>query len=262
MAAVVVSGPTRAIWLYDFSRGTLTPLPTPEGSSQAPIWTPDGKRITYRGTRTGFRNIFWKTIDGTSPEEHLTTREDTNQTPGSWSPDGWLAFTDPDPATGWDISVLRPGPNAKPQRFLATTFDEGNPRFSPDGRWTAYVSNKSGQAEIYVRSFPGPGQEWVISTDGGTEPVWSPKGRELFYVNGDKMMAVDIATTPAFVAGTPRVLFEGVYEPSPTGPAGFDVSRDGRRFLRVQTVGAQPPTDRINVVLNWFEELKRLVPTN
>jgi Tol biopolymer transport system component len=261
-AAVVISGPTRAIWLYDFSRGTLTPLPTPEGSSQAPIWTPDGKRITYRGTRTGFRNLFWKAVDGTSPEERLTTKEDASQTPGSWSPDGWLAFTDPDPATGGDISILRAGANAKPQRFLASTFEEASPRFSPDGRWMAYVSDKSGQAEIYVRPFPGPGQESLISTEGGIEPVWAPSGRELFYIDGDKMMAVDIATTPALVAGSPHVLFEGAYEPTLTGPVGFDVSRDGQRFLRVQTVGAQPPTDRIHVVLNWFEELKRLVPTN
>ena len=100
----------------------------------------------------------------------------------------------------------------KAQPFLRTPFNEAAPRFSPDGRWLAYISDESGRYEIYVQPYPGPGGKWQISTEGGTEPVWNPNGRELFYRNGDKMMAVDIATQPGFSAGKPRMLFEGQYE--------------------------------------------------
>jgi Tol biopolymer transport system component len=148
------------------------------------------------------------------------------------------------------------------QPFLRTQFDEAAPRFSPDGRWLAYVSDESGRYEIYVQPYPGPGGKWQISTEGGTEPVWNPNGRELFYRSSDKMMAVDIATQSGFAAGTPRILFEGRYEPAPFPVANYDVSRDGQRFLVLKlSEEAQSAPTQINVVLNWFEELKQKVPT-
>ena len=135
--------------------------------------------------------------------------------------------------------------------------------FSPDGRWLAYSSTESGRSEIHLMSYPGPGGKVQISTDGGTEPLWNRNGRELFYRGGNRMMAVDITTQPNFAAGKPRVLFEGQYEASLVSDANYDVSPDGQRFLMLK--GSQTeetaPT-QINVVLNWFEELKRLVPTN
>jgi serine/threonine-protein kinase len=135
------------------------------------------------------------------------------------------------------------------------------PRFSPDGRWLAYVSNESGRYEIYVQPYPGPGGKWQISTEGGTEPAWNYNGRELFYRCGNKMMAADIATQPSFAAGKPRMLFEGPYERSPATSPNYDVSPDGQRFLMLKSAetGESAPT-QINVVLNWFEELKRRVP--
>jgi eukaryotic-like serine/threonine-protein kinase len=112
-----------------------------------------------------------------------------------------------------------------------------------------------------VQPYPGPGGKWQISTEGGTEPVWNPNGRELFYRSGDKMMAVEIATQPSFAAGKPRMLFEGPYEPPPVPIPNYDVSTDGQRFLMLKPseLEAAAPT-QINVVLNWFEELKRRVP--
>jgi serine/threonine protein kinase/Tol biopolymer transport system component len=253
-AVVDIEGGTWGTWIYDFSRTTLTPLST-RGSSQAPIWTPDGKRVAYRGTRTGFRNVFWKAVDSASEEERLTTKEGTSQTPGSFSSDGnWLAFSELSQATGADIWVLRMDDHTS-QPFLATRFAEGNPRFSPDGRWLAYVSDESGRPEIYVQPFPATGDKWPISTDGGTEPVWSRTGRELFYVNGDTLMAVDITTQPTFAARSPRLLFQGRYGLSPTASSGYDVSPDGQRFLRVQATRPEPPATQINVVMNWFTEL-------
>ena len=112
-----------------------------------------------------------------------------------------------------------------------------------------------------MQPYPGPGGKWQISTEGGTEPVWNPNGRELFYRSGNKMMAVDIATQPGFSAGKPRMLFEGPYRPTPVTNPNYDVSPDGQRFLMVKpSEQEQAAPTQINVVLNWFEELKRRVP--
>jgi eukaryotic-like serine/threonine-protein kinase len=261
LAAVDIEGGTFGIWLYDFARATLSPLTTGNGSSQAPRWTADGKRIVYRGTRSGLRSLWWKTVDDTTSEERLTTDE-RPETPGSWSADGkWLVYYAIDPATGSDVWAVPAGGDGKPRVIVKTPFVESHPRLSPDGRWLAYTSDEPGRIEVFVQPFPGPGRRSQISADGGTEPVWSRNGRELFYVNGDKMMAVEITTAPAFTAGTPRVLFEGRYLSSPNEVAGYDVSSDRRRFLRIQPMHPDPPANQIHIVLNWFEELKRLGPT-
>ncbi len=131
--------------------------------------------------------------------------------------------------------------------------------FSPDGRFLAYSSDLAGRNEIYVRPFPGPGRRWPISTNGGGYPVWSWDGREMFYQEGQKIMAVKVATLPDFEAFEPVPLFEGDYIFQ--GPARqWDVSSDGQRFVltHVDTSGAEGP--RIHVVLNWFDELRRLAP--
>jgi Tol biopolymer transport system component len=248
------------IWLYDLSRETLTRLTFEGNVNVNPVWTRDGKRITFTSNKEGPQNLFWQLADGSGGLERLTTSEYVN-TPSSWSPDGQLlAFWEVNAATGWDIWVLRPS-DRKAQPFLRTPFNESVPRFSPDGRWLAYISNESGRYEIYVQPYPGPGGKWQISTEGGTEPAWNPNGKELFYRSGDKMMAVDIATQPGFSAGKPRVLFEGRYEPTPATFPNYDVSPDGQRFLMLKPAEASEaaPT-QINVVLNWFEELKRRVP--
>ena len=113
-----------------------------------------------------------------------------------------------------------------------------------------------------MQPFPGPGGKWQISTEGGTEPVWNPNGKELFYRSADKMMAVDIATQPSFTFGRPRMLFEGPYLPTPATSPNYGVSADGQRFLMLkpaEQAGAAPA--KIVVVQNWFEELKQKVPT-
>jgi Tol biopolymer transport system component len=248
------------VWLYDLSRETLTRF-TFEGTSNGnPIWTPDGKRIAFDSNKEGQHNVFWQLADGSGGLERLTTGE-YFQGPSSWSPDGQLlAFVEINPTTGLDIWVLRMS-DRKAQPFHRTPFTEGTPRFSPDGRWLSYISGESGRFEIYVQPYPGPGGKWQISTEGGTEPVWNPNGRELFYRSGDKMMAVDVATKPSFSAGKPRMLFQGQYAPTVGTAPNYDVSSDGQRFLMVQSseqAGAAPT--QINVVLNWFEELKRRVP--
>ena len=246
------------IWLYDLSRDTLTRL-TFEGSANVdPLWTPDGKRIVFKGSGN---RLFWQSADGSSPAEALTNNElSGNNVPGSWTPDGQvLAFMEINPNTGYDIYTL-PLKNGKPQPFVRTPSIETAPRFSPDGHFIAYASDESGRLEIYVRPYPGPGGKWQVSTEGGSEPVWNPKGRELFYRSGGKMMAVDVTTEGTFSAGKPKVLFEGSYVPTPRSFPDYDVSPDGQRFLMLKATEQAAPT-QINVVLNWFEELKQKVPT-
>jgi serine/threonine-protein kinase len=268
--AVTIDEQGGQVWLYDLSRETLTRLTFEGNRNTDPAWTPDGKRIAFESNKEGPQNLFMQLADGSGGLERLTT-SDYNHFPLSWSPDGQLlAFIEFNPTTGRDIWVLRLGdPSAgsgqvrKAQPFLRTPSDETSPQFSPDGRWLAYASNESGPYEIYVQPYPGPGGKWQISTEGGAEPVWNPNGRELFYRNGDKMMAVDVTTQPSFSVGKPRMLFEGQYQPTPVTFPNYDVSPDGQRFLMLKaSEQEQAAPTQINVVLNWFEELKRRVPAN
>jgi eukaryotic-like serine/threonine-protein kinase len=257
--AVTIEEQEPQVWLYNLSRDTLTRFTFEGNANLSPVWTPDGKRIAFTSSKEGPLNIFWQLADGGGGLERLNTSEYL-QTPSSWSPDGQLlAFFEINPTTGYDIWVLRMG-DRKAQPFLRTPFTEAVPQFSPDGRWLAYVSDESGRSEIYAQPYPGPGGKWQISTDGGTEPVWNRNGRELFYRSGDKMMAVDIATQPGFSAGRPRMLFQGQYVPTPATVPYYDVSSDGQRFLMLKpTEQAGGAPTQINVVLNWFEELRQKV---
>ena len=143
-----------------------------------------------------------------------------------------------------------------------TPFDEKDPEFSPDGRWLAYASKESGRYEVYVQPYPGREKRWIISTDGGTAPVWSADGHELFYrdLTGRKMMAVSFRSEPTVQMGKPRLLFDQEFLPDGdvTGRQ-YDLAPDGQRFLMVRADEGSG-LRQLNIVLNWFEELKRLVP--
>jgi serine/threonine-protein kinase len=259
--AVGITSEESQVWQYDLSRETLTRV-TFEGTVNGyPAWTPDSKRIAFISNKNGPMNIFWQLADGSGGLEQLTTGDEA-KTPNSWSPDGkLLAFNQVTPNSGLNVWVIRMS-DRKAQPFLQAPFNESAPRFSPDGHWLAYVSDESGRYETYVKPYPGPGGKWQISTEGGTEPAWNSNGRELFYRSGDKMMAVDIAAQPSFTAGKPRMLFEGHYQTTPVTYPNYDVSPDGQRFLMLKPIEqAQAAPTQINVVLNWFEELKRRVPT-
>jgi len=179
-------------------------------------------------------------------------------------------FTVTDPKTATDLWVLPVEGNPetrKPRVFLQTPFTEVGGLVSPDGRWVTYRSNESGREEIYVRPFTGGGK-WQISTEGGIAPTWSPKGNELFYRTGpqsEKLMAVDIQAQPTFSASKPRLVFEAprvAVQVLGLGGADYAVSPDGQRFLMVRAREQQQAPTQINVVLNWFEELKQKVPVH
>jgi eukaryotic-like serine/threonine-protein kinase len=252
--AVNVTSDTEQLWTYDLSHGTLTQLTSEQGSSRDAVWTSDSKRVAYRSNKAGRWNLYWRPSDRSGPEERLTS-SDALHIPDSFSPDGQLlAFTEDNVSTGFDIWVLRLHDRTA-QPFLRTPFNEGAAQLSPDGRWLAYDSDESGGSEVYVQSYPAPGGKWLVSSGGGDAARWNPNGRELFYRNGGKMMAVDVTTSPRFAVATPRLLFEGQDFTN-----AWDVSPDGQRFLMVKPVEQQQAATQINVVLNWFEELKRRVP--
>jgi serine/threonine-protein kinase len=259
--AVEIDDPKPDIWIHNLERDTLTRL-TFEGRNTNPVWTPDGKRVAFASDKAGRANLFWKPADGSGAEERLTTSGNI-QIPGSFSPDGrTFLYHEVDPQTGRDVWILPLEGERKPRVFLRTEFNEVAPRFSPDGHWVVYASDESGRNEIYVQPFPGPGGKYQISTDGGTEAIWRANG-EIFYRNGDRMMGAEIKTQPNLTVGRPRLLFEGRYLTVGIGATPlYDVTADSQRFLMIRAgEESAVAATQIHVVLNWFEELKKRVPS-
>jgi serine/threonine-protein kinase len=264
--AFEIEGVNHDLYTYDPDRGVTTKMTT-DGVSHAPVWTPDGKRLAFRSWKAGTMTMWWMPADRSAPEERLTTIG-ARQSLVSFSPDGRYASFDQMefPGTGSDVWILPMQGDRTPKPLVKSKFMEGSARFSPDGNWVAYCSLESGRAEVWVQLWPGPGPKIQVSAEGGTDPIWSRDGTELFYRNGDKMMAVAVATRPAFKPSRPQLLWEGHYShgmSSSCGPPGateanYDVTADGRRFLMVKDQDQDAVSTRIVVVLNFAEELKRL----
>jgi Tol biopolymer transport system component len=190
-------------------------------------------------------------------EAKLLVSTPANEGAMDWSPDQrFLVYESASPETKLDLLYSerrKDGNLGEPVVFLKTQFSEGAPRFSPEGKSVAYVSDETGRNEVYVRSFPNGQGKWRVSTNGGTAPRWRRDGRELFYVEVAKLMAVSVATQPAFSLGTPSQLFEKgtLYSYNPQ----YDVTPDGKRFIvRQRPVDEKPLA--IHVVHNWFEEFR------
>jgi len=252
-------GSERNIWVYDISRNTSSIL-TFEGQASRVIWTPDGKKLTFGYAKFGPENIYMQPLDGSGPMERLTTSE-YSQRPQSWSPDGkYLAFVEYHPLEGTNIWILQME-DRQLLPFLKTEFSESCAEFSPDGKWLAYFSNESGRDEVYVRPFPGSGGKIIISTNGGSGPIWALDGGELFYTLGDNLMSVKVTTEPEFQADKPQLLFEAE-DMFITGLRNFDISLVDLRFLMQEIDSLESTTvKQMHLVLNWFKELKSLVPS-
>jgi len=244
------------IWIWSFARENLTRLTFDEATDRNPLWTPDGKRIAFFSAPDGKGGIYWMAADGTGKPERLSGPG----LPSSWSGDGKTVIVMDQNTGNYDIGALSMECNHEMKPLLQNEYNEAVPQISPDGKWMAYASDESGRYEVYVRPFPevdkGKSQ---VSTSGGDYPIWSRDGRELFYRTKDAVMAVAVRTDRDFNSEKPEILF------STSAPSGYwDVSRDGKRFLMIEaaeSAGTPAGTPaKINVVLNWTEELKQRVP--
>jgi len=300
LALEILERGNRDVWVYEWERDTLSRLTFDPSDDTTPVWTPDGRRIAFSSARadqaTG--NLYWQRTDGTGEAERLWESKNP-QMPRSWHPSGkFLAFQESNPQTSWDILILplegddasgwKPG---KPTVFLNSPFSEEVPFFSPDGRWLAYMSNESGRYEVYVRPFipggselrsdagtsdslegarmrtiPGPGGKWQISTAGGIWPKWSLSRRELFYLaeDGRIMVAAYIAEGDSFSAEKPRVWSPGLV-PGRVGfgfGQTFDLHPDGERVAVLKASGDEARRDKVVLIQNFFDELRRLAPVH
>ena len=250
--AVVSARVNADVLIYDLIRNAPFRI-TSEGRRRGPVWTPDGRWIIYQKEGLGF---FRRRANGTGEEERLSA---AGGRPLSVTPDGETLLTTV-PGKGLRAIPLKgndfQGVLVEVSTIASSTSSLS--RFSPDGRWLAMTSGESGRFEVYVEPYPPTGERWMISSDGGEEPVWSPQNDEIFYRYGNKWMAVAVETEPEFSAGPARLVFEGNFANTPG--YSYDIHPDGERFLLFQRREERPV--RLNVIFNWFEELKRLVPTD
>jgi serine/threonine-protein kinase len=265
-------GPTPKyhIWIWDIVRGTKTRLTPDEFTDNLiPLWTLDGKRIVYASSRENnlLSDLYWKASDGTGDAEKLGSSPGRGLFPWSWSKDGKiLALSEIIYPLPDDIGMLSMEGARLRKPLFQEKYSESQPQISPDGKWIAYVSDESGASEVYVRPFPEVNKgKAQVSTSGGGSPLWSPDARELYYRSGDAVMMVPVESGPAFKPGKAAVLFQGTYSGgrAVSQVSLWDISPDGKRFLMLkETDAAAEATRKINIVVNWFEELKQRVPTH
>jgi Tol biopolymer transport system component len=265
--AIVVNQLQSNIHVYDIATGSRIRL-TLEGNNSSPVWTPDGRRVTFGRLKEGEgdSNILCQPADGSREAEVLYSSQ-YNMIPYSWSPDGkLLAFVQVRPKDEYDIwsseydiwSLALEG-DREPELIVGTKSIDNFPAFSPDGRWIAYMSDREGQAQVYVLPYPAMDRPIPISYGFGEEPIWSPNGDELFYRSGHKWVVASITTEPEFTVEKRKVLFEGSY--INVGGLSYDVAPDGQRLLVLKPQVDDSKIRELHVVTNWFEELKRLAPS-
>jgi serine/threonine-protein kinase len=272
LALQIFDGRRYDIWVYELERNNLTRLTFNGEANTNPLWTPDGQRIVYSSQEKGGAfNLWWIRADGAGDAQRLTESK-SPQYAGSWRPDGKvLAIQQINPDTGNDIMTLPIEGNEKsgwkpgePKPFVNSPFEEMNPAFSPDGRWLAYRSNESGNSEVYVRPFPGPGGKWQISTGGGGYPKWSRNGKELFYGTPDfKIMVVSYtAFGDSLHTDKPQLWSPGQFINRGLGNYTFDLHPDGKRFAVLKTPGAEQTAavNKVSFIFNFFDELRSKVP--
>jgi Tol biopolymer transport system component len=265
----------KEIWVYDLNGKSQIQRLAGEGNNSRPIWTPDSQRLTFTSDRKGTEGIWWQPADGSKPAEPLTDGEkELPHWPDAWTADGkTLAFTKYNTAeqTIWTLSA---GAGGKPQ-FIAGGIGNdqaGGADFSPDGHWIAYRSNTTSPPHIQLQPFPTNGTRWDTASEGGSYPMWSRDGRELFYrrqTTSAELGTLAVIDT-SIAGGSPRFTNERVLPIQGFqiffGNRDYDITKDGKRLMVIipegKTEAARAPARRqINVVLNWFEELKARVPS-
>jgi serine/threonine protein kinase len=255
--ALTVRLPDADIWIYDIERGALRRITFAPGEDELPVWSPDGKRIAFASN--GRQQAFMIAVDGSGQEEPLMKNESHFHLQ-SWSPDGKLIAYERLGTSGqYEIWMLPMEGDRKPYAYLVSQFRVNQPAFSIDGHWLAYTSNESGRAEVYVQRFPGPGEKIQVSTDGGSNPMWSRDGKQLVYENAGTLWATEVMVSP-FRVGKSRVLYQGDIWNDAAGP-NYTLAPGGKRLVVVERV-KDPDGGNLKVVLNWNQELQSLAGSN
>ena len=272
LAIGVDSGTGADIFIYDYQHDTMSRLTFTARMNSDPVWTPDAKHLVFRNLSANGAALWWVRTDGAGEPQRLLDVNAADLGPNSFSPDGrvliYTGETGEISALPLDLSNPDHPKPGKPEVFFHSHFNETRPAFSPDGHWVAYQSNESGRDEVYVRPYPGsassPSEKWQISAGGGGSPVWSQRGRELFFTSGGQIMVTQYAVRDgSFLARGPRPW-------SPTrilGNTGFsnqDLAPDGKRFAifpQPEPVAADE-TPRVTLLLNFFGELRRRSPND
>jgi len=260
VALLIGSSGSGDVWVYDLVRSTSTRL-TFNSQNASPVWSGDGKNIYYTEIEPTGRvsTLYRKVADGSRDAEKLGSLENTAYVKAI-SPDSSVSIFDYQMnINSGDITELALQPNAQMVRLVNSNFNEYAAALSQDAHWLAYQSNESGRPEIYVRDMSGSGGRWQISTDGGEEPRWAKDGRHLFYRKQDSFMTVTCEVNPTFQASTPKELFKGVFDLRSNSGVTYDVDPKGERFLMIRPEGTSEAT-QMRIVLNWFGELRRVVP--
>ena len=261
VAVTATEGSNTDVWVYDITRGVRTRLSSAPERDFRPVWSPAGDEVAFSSNRAGNQDIFLRQADG-SGEAKVLAATPHNKQLSDWSRDGkYVLYHRDNPETGADLWYLErneDGSGWEPHPFLQTPSRETVPRFSPDGRYVAYVSYESGQNEVYVQPFPEGGRKVTVSSNGGTKVRWSQDGKELFYVEGQTLLAVSVSSGSSFSVGSATRLFEHPGLRSVGNYAPYDVSADGQRFILAEPVGegADAPEPSIRVVMNWYEEFR------
>jgi len=255
--ALAVADPrtgTEDLYIADLSRDALTRITFAPGAEFAPVWSPDGRRLVYSWDNQAVPYLHQKALDLSGPGDPIVPPSGGVQVALEWLPDGSIVYSDISPDTNEDLLLLPAGGQRAPRKLIASRFRETDAALSPGPpggpHWLAYVSDESGRPEVYVRSFPQLAEPHRVSTSGGLAPRWAPGGRELFYLEGDRLMAVPVKLQPEFEAGRPSWLFRW----SP-GIISFDVSADGRFLVNSGVRGYL--TAPICVTLDWTAALSR-----
>ncbi len=253
---IVLYGSIYQLGVYDLQTETLTQLTFAEDNYK-PVWTPDGRHISYTSNLAGSYQIYSIAANGSGSPEKLFDQEG-NPYPYSWSPDGGtLSYVVTGKETKDDIWLFSEKGEPKIRPFLQGRAIENSPKISPDGRWIAFVSDESGESEVYVRPFPEGSGKWRVSNGKGVSPRWSTDGRRIYFVRGDEIHATSISTD-----GGKSVLTVGREEKLLTvnGLTNFDVSPVGNTMVtEQQSVGVLP--DKLHIVLNWSEEVRKKTAT-
>lgn len=209
------------------------------GENEIPVWSPDGTQIAYAGN--GRKQAYAFPVDGSRPEHAIGTLPNHFHLQ-SWSPDGSLIALE----TQGGIWML---PATGAREAYPYLDGAGEPKFSPDGRWLAYIA-LGRRSNVYIQRFPGPGEKIQVSSEGGFEPVWSRDGRELYYKSAHTLFRVSVATTPALLVGKPEAVYQGHFWESDIAGPNYDVAPDGKRLLMLDN-DKEPEVSQIHVVLNW-----------